>query len=83
MVNTRLCGEKQETITKKEQGVLKKKVDEFCLSLHQSREAEFQLSQEKETLEQEFSDANEARQQGKVELERKEVAIKRLRSSRK
>ena len=68
--STNWCG-------KEEQGVLQKEIDEFLLSLHQSREAELQMSQKKETLEQEFSDVNEARQQENMELERKEAAIKK------
>ena len=35
------------------------------------------MNQEKETLEQEFSNANESREQEKVELERKEGAIRK------
>ena len=79
--NARLHGEKLETaeeIDGEREGhsVLQKELDKLCQSLHQSREAELQLTQEKETLEQELSDINEAREREKEELERKLVATK-------
>ena len=79
--NTRLRGEKPEAadeIDAEREGhsILQKELNKLCQSLHQSRETELQLTQEKETLEQELSDVNEAREQEKQELERKQAATK-------